>query len=163
STSGGASGSSPRPTPACAGARGSYECRQLRVGRPVGGGGRGGGRGPLPAPPGPPRVAARPPRRRGGLGAGGPLRRRRGDAAGRLLARRGAAVTGVDLSPALIERARAREASSPLGITYLVADAADLSAFGDASFDRVTANMVLMDMADAGGALREAARLLRPG
>lgn len=79
----------------------------------------------------------------------------------RLLARRGARVTGVDLSPTLIERARTREAADPLGIAYHAADAATLAFLPDGSFDRVVASMVLMDMEDPAGMFREAARLLR--
>lgn len=63
----------------------------------------------------------------------------------------------------MIERARQREASEPLGITYHVADAADLSVLEDASLDVVVSNMALMDIADAEGAIREASRVLRPG
>ncbi len=80
----------------------------------------------------------------------------------RILARRGARVTGVDLSPTLIARAVEREEARPLGITYLVADAADLSMLPDGSFSSVTAQMVLMDASDGAGILREAGRLLEP-
>jgi len=44
----------------------------------------------------------------------------------RLLARRGATVTGVDVAPPLVARAREREVPQPLGVTSLTADAADL-------------------------------------
>lgn len=81
----------------------------------------------------------------------------------RRFAREGARVTGVDASAAAIERARRREAREPLGITYHVADAADLSVLSDASFDVVVSNMALMDIEDAEGAIREVARVLRPG
>jgi len=47
----------------------------------------------------------------------------------RLLRHRGAArVTGLDLSAGMIELARAQEARQPLGVTYAVADARELSA-----------------------------------
>jgi ubiquinone/menaquinone biosynthesis C-methylase UbiE len=81
----------------------------------------------------------------------------------RKLARSGARVTGVDVSASIIERARAREERDPLGIVYHVADAARLDGLGDAGFDVVVCNMALMDIADAKGALREAARMLRSG
>jgi 2-polyprenyl-3-methyl-5-hydroxy-6-metoxy-1,4-benzoquinol methylase len=42
----------------------------------------------------------------------------------RELARRGAAVTGIDISAALLERARGAERAEPLGISYLHADIA---------------------------------------
>lgn len=80
----------------------------------------------------------------------------------RRLARQGARLTGVDLSAPIIERARRREAKEPLGITYHVADATHLDMLPDASFDAVVSNMALMDIADAEGAIDEAARVLRP-
>jgi ubiquinone/menaquinone biosynthesis C-methylase UbiE len=81
----------------------------------------------------------------------------------RALAGLGAHVTGVDIAPTLIVRARRREAQQPLGITYLVADAAQLSMLADGTFERVTANTVLMDARDATAILRETARLLVSG
>ena len=81
----------------------------------------------------------------------------------RRLARSGARVVGVDQSTELIERARAREAAEPLGITYHHADAADLLMLSDRSFDLAVANMSLIDFADAAGAIREVGRLLVPG
>jgi ubiquinone/menaquinone biosynthesis C-methylase UbiE len=81
----------------------------------------------------------------------------------RKLARSGARVVGVDAFTPMIEHARAREEREPLGIVYSVADAAHLDGLGDASFDVMVCNMALMDIADAEGALREAARVLRPG
>jgi ubiquinone/menaquinone biosynthesis C-methylase UbiE len=83
-------------------------------------------------------------------------------AVSRILARSGAYVTGVDISPTLIARAQQREQQAPLGISYWVADAADLSMFADACFARVSANTVLMDAADGCGILQEVARLLQP-
>ncbi len=82
--------------------------------------------------------------------------------ASRLLAEHGARVIGIDLSHTLVARARAREASNPLGIDALVADAAHLP-FPPDRFDLVTAHMVLMDAADGAGILREAGRVVRPG
>jgi len=81
----------------------------------------------------------------------------------RRMARAGARVTGVDASPAMVERARAHEARQPLGITYLVADAARLDALASSSYDLVVSNMVLMNVEHAEGAIHEASRVLRPG
>ena len=81
----------------------------------------------------------------------------------RRLARQGARVTAVDHSAAVVDRARAREAREPLGIAYHVADAADLGVLAAEAFDVVVCNMGLMDIADAAGALQEAARVLRRG
>ena len=80
----------------------------------------------------------------------------------RVLARRGAQVTGIEIAPSLVARARERERQQPAGITYVVADAARLPMLQDASFQCVTANMVLMDSEDAAGMLRESGRLLAP-
>jgi len=50
-------------------------------------------------------------------------------------ARRRALVTGVDITPILLERARQRAAAEGLRIDFQLGDATAL-AFGDASFDR---------------------------
>ena len=81
----------------------------------------------------------------------------------RRFARRGARVTGVDAAGALIAAARRREEAEPLGIVYHEADAAHLPMLDDGSVDLVIANMSLMDIPDAAGALREVGRVLRPG
>lgn len=81
----------------------------------------------------------------------------------RLLARRGARVTGVDISPRMIGLARAAEHHAPLGIRYEVAAFEDLAPIPTAAFDLVVAFMALMDGADLAGGLRELYRVLRPG
>jgi ubiquinone/menaquinone biosynthesis C-methylase UbiE len=81
----------------------------------------------------------------------------------RKLVREGAAVTGVDASAPIIAHARRREAEAPLGVEYHVADAAQLDDWEDESFDAVIANMSLMDIANAEGAIQEVGRLLRKG
>ena len=81
----------------------------------------------------------------------------------RILARRGSRVTGLDGSTPIIERARAREAANPLGITYQVCDATRLTMIADNAFDLVVSCMALMDMPDAAGAIREMARVVRRG
>ena len=82
----------------------------------------------------------------------------------RRYSRSGAArVVGVDSSARIIRLARRREAQRPLGVRYEVRDAADLRGFADASFDLVASNMAIMDIEDAEGAIRESARVLRPG
>jgi len=80
----------------------------------------------------------------------------------RALARAGAAsVTGCDIDPRMIAAA---SATAPPGsaIRYAVADATRLP-FADDSFDVVTVITVLAFVADAEGAVREMARVLRPG
>src|SRR5215831_789894 len=63
----------------------------------------------------------------------------------RLLAGRGARVTGVDIAEEFIAHARQAEAAEPLGIDYRVASAVDLP-FADACFDFATGFMSFMDV-----------------
>jgi SAM-dependent methyltransferase len=94
----------------------------------------------------------------------------------RELARRGAAVSGIDISAALLDRARAAERAEPLGITYLHADIAARPAAlatitapaaapapAGAGFDAVTCSFGLSDIDDLDGALAAASAALRPG
>src|SRR5437763_10513637 len=64
----------------------------------------------------------------------------------RELARRGAAVVGIDLSAALIAKARAAEDAEPLGVTYVHADAASPRMLGGETFDGVVCNFGLSDI-----------------
>lgn len=80
----------------------------------------------------------------------------------RLLAQRGAAMTGIDISPRFISEAIAAEQSSPMGIQYITASAASLP-FDDERFDFATSFMCLMDVPDPAPALAEAWRVLKPG
>ncbi|APT57720.1 methyltransferase [Roseomonas gilardii] len=80
----------------------------------------------------------------------------------RQLARHGARMRAVDIAPTFIRHAREAEAAEPLGIAYGVGDGTALP-FPDARFDFATAFMSLMDMPDQALALRETARVLRPG
>ena len=80
----------------------------------------------------------------------------------RLLARRGATTTAVDIAPTFIRLAREQEGREPLGMDYRAASALELP-FPDRAFDFLVAFMSLMDIPDLEGALREASRVLRPG
>jgi 2-polyprenyl-3-methyl-5-hydroxy-6-metoxy-1,4-benzoquinol methylase len=80
----------------------------------------------------------------------------------RILAQAGAAMTGIDLSPALLSIARRYEAASPLGIVYEQGDAQTLSDTGDGTFDGITCCLALMDIPDLAASLRAVARVLRP-
>lgn len=65
----------------------------------------------------------------------------------RLLARAGAKVVGVDISERMIEHARRREGKEPLGIDYVVLDAADIAArWPPESFDMVVSCIAFQDM-----------------
>ncbi len=79
-----------------------------------------------------------------------------------LAAARGADVTGVDLSPALIETASQRAAELGLDIDYRVGDTEALD-LDDASFDAVSSTLGIMFAPDHEAAARELARVTRPG
>ncbi len=80
----------------------------------------------------------------------------------RLLARRGARVTAIDIAEEFIQYAKQEEDRAPQDIDYQVASAVALP-FGDASFDFAVAFMSLMDIPETARALAEAHRILRPG
>ncbi len=69
-------------------------------------------------------------------------------------------MTATDVSSKFIQLALQKERRQPLGIRYLVRDAAHLSGMGN-TFDLVVANMVLMDVQPYQRAIREAARALK--
>jgi len=82
----------------------------------------------------------------------------------RALAQRGARVTGIDISPRMIEHAKRQETANPLGIEYHVLDAAALPAgFAPQSFDMVASCMALQDMPGIDKVFRGVHALLRPG
>ncbi len=81
----------------------------------------------------------------------------------RLLAQGRATVVGIDISEQLINHAVRRERASPLGIEYLVLDAADAAGrWAPASFDLVVSCIALQNMPEASRALRSAATLMKP-
>ena len=80
----------------------------------------------------------------------------------RVLAKRGAHVTGVDLSSKLLKEAKAQETRAPLGIGFLQRDLARLTSIADNSFDLVVANVVLQDVRRLDEAVKEIARVLKP-
>ncbi len=80
----------------------------------------------------------------------------------RLLARRGAVMTGLDISGRFLQHARRAEAEEPQGIRYVQGSGLSLP-FPAASYDFVTAFMSLMDMPDTTRVLTEIHRVLKPG
>lgn len=80
----------------------------------------------------------------------------------RLLAERGAHMTGIDIAERFIHHACEREASAPQGINYRVASAVELP-FTEASFDFATAFMSIMGIPETGRVFSEAYRVLKPG
>lgn len=80
----------------------------------------------------------------------------------RLVARRGATVTGVDIASGLLDVARARAAQAGLAIEYQVGDAEALP-FADGEFDAVISTFGVMFASRPEAAAAELARVCRPG
>jgi len=80
----------------------------------------------------------------------------------RLLAKRGASVTALDVSKVFVHHAHRLEEQAPLGIRYLVASAVELP-FADSTFDFATGFMCFMDIPETDRVLAEACRVLKPG
>jgi SAM-dependent methyltransferase len=79
----------------------------------------------------------------------------------RYLARRGAGVTGIDISAAMLARARAL---GPPGITYVHADVTRRPVWWDGRpFDGCTCELALMDIDELAGTLSTVTAVLRPG
>jgi ubiquinone/menaquinone biosynthesis C-methylase UbiE len=80
----------------------------------------------------------------------------------RLLAKRGARVTALDIAEVFIAHAQQAEEGEPLGIDYRVASAVALP-FAEGTFDFATGVMSFMDIPETERVLAEAYRVLRPG
>ncbi|ADN02433.1 class I SAM-dependent methyltransferase [Spirochaeta thermophila] len=74
----------------------------------------------------------------------------------------GVELVGIDLSPKMLERAKARAEKLSREVTLLEMDAQELS-FPPATFDFVVGTFVLCSIPDPVRALREAVRVLKPG
>ena len=79
-----------------------------------------------------------------------------------LAAGAGARVTGIDLSPRLVEVAKARAEEGRYEIEYRVGDAENLD-IDDASFDKVTSSVGMIFAPDHDAVAAELARVTRPG
>ena len=82
--------------------------------------------------------------------------------AARLAAGLGAAVVGIDSSPAMIDNARRHGTPEGPEVRYLVADAQTLAPLDARSFDGATCQLALMDVPDLDAVLGAIARVLRP-
>jgi ubiquinone/menaquinone biosynthesis C-methylase UbiE len=74
----------------------------------------------------------------------------------------GVRVTGIDLTPGMLARARNRAAILNRDINLLLGDSQSLE-FPDASFDTVVATFVFCSVADPVQGLREVSRVVKPG
>jgi len=84
--------------------------------------------------------------------------------ASRGLARLGADVVGVDISAELIELARSREVTDPLGIEYHAAAIEETDQWWDgAFFDGAVCEMAMMDIDDLHGTVTAVAMTVRAG
>lgn len=75
---------------------------------------------------------------------------------------KGAHYTGIDITPAMLERARHSTQQCGTPIELLPGNAMQLD-FADATFDRVILHLILAVVPDPLSALSEAARVLKPG
>jgi 2-polyprenyl-3-methyl-5-hydroxy-6-metoxy-1,4-benzoquinol methylase len=81
----------------------------------------------------------------------------------RELARRGASVVGIDISGALISKARETEQNEPLGIGYIHDDVTTPGCLGNGGFDAAACNFGLSDIDDLDAAVTAISGALRPG
>jgi 2-polyprenyl-3-methyl-5-hydroxy-6-metoxy-1,4-benzoquinol methylase len=80
------------------------------------------------------------------------------------MALRGAKVVGVDVSPRMVEHAERLEREAPLGIEYIVMDAARIADnFPAGSFDIATSCLAIQDMPDIPGVLAAVWSVVKPG
>src|SRR4051812_12422615 len=81
----------------------------------------------------------------------------------RALARRGYEVTGLDVSPRMVDVARARAARDNLNVAYEVADVGARLPFSDGSLGGALAILVIQHLPDPRSFVSEVRRCLRPG
>jgi len=79
----------------------------------------------------------------------------------RIMAQKGAHVTGVDFSKRMISRALEHEKKEKLGIDYRVLDATHLRTLKNRTFDMVTCFMALQDIENYQDTIKETYRVLR--
>ena len=79
-----------------------------------------------------------------------------------LLARKGAIVTGIDISEKMIELAEKNAAQASVKCQFYVCDMQDLTIFDSNRFDLVTSSIVLGNLDDIAKACSEVFRVLKP-
>ncbi|MHA1972284.1 MAG: class I SAM-dependent methyltransferase [Candidatus Hodarchaeales archaeon] len=80
----------------------------------------------------------------------------------RILAQKGAIVTGVDQSDVFIKFCKQKEQDQKLGIQYYTLGLEDLSGIEDAYFDLIVSNIVFVDVLQYKQAFEELSRVLKP-
>ncbi|MFA5993895.1 MAG: class I SAM-dependent methyltransferase [Parcubacteria group bacterium] len=78
----------------------------------------------------------------------------------RIMARSGADVVGVEISPILVETAKKKEKECPLGIKYIQENSSKMEVLKSNSFDLVVSNMAFHDIAEIESTIKECARVL---
>lgn len=81
----------------------------------------------------------------------------------RELAKRGAIVTSIDCSEGCIDYAIEQAEKESLIIDHHIRNSNDLDGIKDNTFDKVLCSMMLMDVEDINGSLKEIERVLKPG
>jgi len=79
----------------------------------------------------------------------------------RALARRGARVVAIDSSPKMVKNAISHDPDNSLRIRFIVSEAGRIPGVRKESVDVAFANMSLMDIEDADGAIAEVSRVLK--
>lgn len=79
----------------------------------------------------------------------------------RILAKKGASVIAIDISPKLIKIASDFEKNDPLGIQYAILDTTHLKNIKDKSIETIVCNMALHDIKNVKQTIRECSRVLR--
>ncbi|NHJ47921.1 MAG: class I SAM-dependent methyltransferase [Asgard group archaeon] len=80
----------------------------------------------------------------------------------RLLAKKGAKVTGIDISKHFIGFCKKKEKANPLGCEFLTGSLTDMSSIDSGIFDIVVSNIVMVDVQDYKSAFKEINRVLKP-
>ncbi|MBW4622017.1 MAG: class I SAM-dependent methyltransferase [Cyanosarcina radialis HA8281-LM2] len=80
----------------------------------------------------------------------------------RKLVQNDALVTGVDISPKMLEIARRKSIEAGLNIEYHVDSCSQLKSCRDASYDTIVSNYVLMDIPDLEATIKSFNRVLKP-
>ena len=79
----------------------------------------------------------------------------------RILAKKGAKVTGIDITKNLLEMAEGKEEKEPLGIKYYRLDSGNLKRIKNNSFDIIISTMAFHDIKNIKATIKECSRVLK--